>query len=265
MLKPTVQSVYLSPHLDDAVLSCGGLIHRQGQQGRPPIVITCFAAVPDHGVLSPFALEQHRRWGQLVAPLEQRPCEDATALAYLGAKYQHWDYLDCIYRRHPDSNEFLYTSEEAIFGQVHSAEYNLAERLAGDISRSLSAEATLICAPLAVGHHVDHQVVLQAALRLRQMGFQVQFYEDYPYAGDPTKLDQALQAWIPPPTAVVHAIQAEDLEAKVTAIALYRSQLGVLFGDETSMSARVHAYARTVSGAGGYAERYWQGGSQRNV
>jgi LmbE family N-acetylglucosaminyl deacetylase len=265
MLKPTVQPVYLSPHLDDAVLSCGGLIHRQGQQGPPPIVVTCFAAVPDYSVLSPFALEQHRRWGQLVAPVEQRRCEDATALTYLGAKYQHWDYLDCIYRRHPDSGEFLYASEEAIFGQLHRTEHTLVETLARDVSRSLSAEETLICAPLAVGRHVDHQVVLLSALRLRQMGFQVQFYEDYPYAGDPTKLDQALQAWGSPPMAVVQAVPAENLEAKVTAIALYRSQLGVLFGDETSMSVRVRAYARTVSEDEGYAERYWEGGLQSHA
>jgi len=260
MLKPTVRPVYLSPHLDDAVLSCGGLIHWQAQQGLRPIVITCFAAVPDYGVLSPFALEQHQRWGQLVAPVEQRRCEDDTALTYLGAQYQHWDYLDCIYRRHPDSGEFLYASEEAIFGQIHSAEHKLAERLATEVTQSLAAEAILICAPLAVGPHVDHQVVLQAALRLRQMGFQVQFYEDYPYAGDPAKLDQVLHTWAFPPKAIVQAIPTEDLEAKVTAIALYRSQLGVLFGDETSMAERVRAYARTVSGDEGYAERYWEGG-----
>ncbi|MBM4431549.1 MAG: PIG-L family deacetylase [Chloroflexi bacterium] len=260
MLKVTLQPVYLSPHLDDAILSCGGLIHRQGQLGCSPIVITCCAGVPDYRVLSPFALEQHHRWGQLVGPLEQRRCEDATALIYLGAKYQHWDYLDCIYRRHPISGEFLYASEEGIFGQVHSVEWDLAERLTADVVLSLSAEATLIYAPLAVGQHVDHQVVLKAALRLREEGFRVQFYEDYPYAGDPSKLDQALQRWTCPPTPFVQTIREQDLEAKVSAIALYRSQLAVLFEDEASMSERVHTHALTVSAGKGYAERYWQGG-----
>ena len=48
--------VYLSPHLDDAVLSCGGLIHRQVVAGQRPLVVTIFAGTPPVDVeLSDFA------------------------------------------------------------------------------------------------------------------------------------------------------------------------------------------------------------------
>ncbi|MGB9880661.1 MAG: PIG-L deacetylase family protein, partial [Anaerolineae bacterium] len=187
------QPVYLSPHLDDAALSCGGLIHQQGQRGRQPLVITCFAGVPDYGALSPFAIMQHQHWGETVNPIERRRREDVMAMTCLGAEYEHWDYSDCIYRRHPESGEFLYTSEEALFGAVASADCYLSHELAARLKRSLSVKNALIYAPLAVGQHVDHQLVSQAALMLRDEGFRVWFYEDYPYTEDAQKLAQALQ------------------------------------------------------------------------
>jgi len=261
-MTPTIRPVYLSPHLDDAVLSCGGLIYQQARHGIQPLVITCFAGVPDDHALSAFAAEQHQRWGQSTDPAEQRRREDATATAYLGAKYHHWSYLDCIYRRHPGSGEFLYASEAALFGEVCREEYNLIDDLAVRLSTSLLVEGAVIYAPLSVGHHVDHQLVSQAALRLRSSGFQVQFYEDYPYAEGAQKLGLALQQWASPPLPVVQTLSEEDLRGKIAAIRLYRSQLDVLFGSESSVATRVKSYALAVGGGHGYGERYWEGGNR---
>jgi len=258
----TIRPVYLSPHLDDAVLSCGGLIHQQSGHGMQPLVITCFAGVPDYRVISPFAVGQHQRWGQTTDPAEQRRREDVTATAYLGAKCQHWSYLDCIYRRHPGSGEFLYASEAALFGEVRREEYNLIDDFAVRLSTSLLVEGAVIYAPLAVGHHVDHQLVFQAVLRLRSYGFQVQFYEDYPYAEEAEELGLALQQWASPPLPVVQTLSEEDLRGKIAAIRLYRSQLDVLFGSESSVATRVKSYALAVGGGHGYGERYWEGGKR---
>jgi LmbE family N-acetylglucosaminyl deacetylase len=281
MRKTKVRSVYLSPHLDDAALSCGGLIHQQ--RVLQPLVITCFAGVPDYGVLSPFAAEQHQRWGEPADPIGQRRAEDAAALAPLGAACEHWDYLDCIYRRDPVSGEFLYTSEDALWGAVASAESGLIAELTARLSKALARigaqpppnrprtehgpeyrrDAVAVYAPLAVGRHVDHQLVLRVALRLRRRGWLVQFYEDYPYAEDPQKLARALRSWASPPEATVVRLSEEDLGAKTAAIRCYASQLAVLFGADSAVAARVQAYALAVGGRQGYAERYWQGGRRR--
>ena len=53
--------VYLSPHLDDAVLSCGGMIHRQAQAGERVVVVTVCAGDPPPGPLSDFARSLHER------------------------------------------------------------------------------------------------------------------------------------------------------------------------------------------------------------
>lgn len=262
MRKRRIRPVYLSPHLDDAALSCGGLIYQQAQHSVQPLVITCFAGVPDYQGISPFAAEQHHRWGQPVDPVERRRREDAAAMAHLGAQYQHWSYLDCIYRRNPDSGEFLYASEAALFGKVRSEEHSLIDELAVRFVTSLPAEETLIYAPLAIGPHVDHQLVSQAALQLRSHGFQVQFYEDYPYAEDSEKLVLALQQWALPPLPVIQTLNEEELEARITAICLYRSQLDVLFASEPSVATRVKSYALAVGAGHGCAERYWEGGTR---
>jgi len=183
-------------------------------------------------------------------------------MAHLGAEYQHWSHLDCIYRRHPHSGEFLYASEAALFGEVRSEEHNLIGALATRLITSLPVEETHIYAPLAVGHHVDHQLVFQAALKLRGQGFQVRFYEDYPYAEDNEKLILALQQWASPPVPVVQALHEEELEAKIAAVCFYRSQLEGLFGSESAVAARIKSYALAVGTGHGYGERYWEGGKK---
>lgn len=255
-----MQAVYLSPHLDDAALSCGGLIHQQAQQRVRPLVITCFAGVPDYRTLSPFATMQHQRWGKTVNPTECRRREDAMAMACLGAEYEHWEYLDCIYRRHPNNGEFLYADEEALFSTIADVDCHLIDELAARLKRLPSAGRALLYAPLAVGQHVDHQLVFRAVLKARSDGLQVWFYEDYPYAENHQKLVQALQLWTVPPMPIVYALGEEDIETKIAAIQLYSSQLSVLFGDEATVSSRIRMRALAVGGGQSYGERYWKDG-----
>ena len=67
--------IYLSPHFDDAVLSCGGLIWEQVRRGeRVEIWTVCAGAIPP-GPLSPFAAELHARWGTGMASVEARRAE----------------------------------------------------------------------------------------------------------------------------------------------------------------------------------------------
>jgi LmbE family N-acetylglucosaminyl deacetylase len=89
--------VYLSPHLDDAVLSCGGLIHRQARAGQPPLVVTLFSGQPAADAqLSTFAQSQHTHWGAPEDVVAIRWAEDRAALTVLGADYLRLNYLDCI-------------------------------------------------------------------------------------------------------------------------------------------------------------------------
>jgi LmbE family N-acetylglucosaminyl deacetylase len=250
--------VYLSPHLDDAVLSCGGLIHRQARAGQPPLVVTLFSGQPAADAqLSAFAQSQHERWGSPEDVMVVRWAEDRTALAVLGADYLRLNYLDCIYRGrdHGDQPDWYYASEDALFGPVHPAEQDLPGELATVLSEFIPpGKDVTLYAPLAVGNHVDHQLTFAAALMLRVKGWSLRFYEDYPYVETEGALAAALAArgadrW----QSVVTPLDEDDVAAKIEAIACYESQPGVLFGGAEIMRDRVRAYVTDVGG-----ERLWE-------
>src|SRR5262245_4702405 len=98
---------YLSPHLDDAALSCGGRIAIQVVQGEQVRVINLFAGIPDfeEEQFSAYAQKQHSKWQ--LKPKEAviaRRNEDHHVLERLGVEAENWDYYDAIYRS--AGNEF---------------------------------------------------------------------------------------------------------------------------------------------------------------
>jgi LmbE family N-acetylglucosaminyl deacetylase len=257
-----MRHLYLSPHLDDAVLSCGGTIHGHRAGGEPVLVVTVFAGETTAGLeLSPFALEQHEHWGDPPRPMALRRAEDAAALTLLDAEVRHLDYLDAVYRAGADG-QWLYANEEALWGKVHPADpmagegvEALVERLTGFIS---TVAPVVVYAPLGVGRHVDHQIVHAAARRLLVGGCRVAFYEDYPYAEKPGAVEAALdaagaQGW----RAEAVLLDARDLIAKIAALAYYRSQICVLFEGFEAMPNRLWSFAAGRSPDNGLAEWIW--------
>lgn len=247
----TYGHIYLSPHPDDAVLSCGGRIWQQVQPGGHVLVVTVFGNVPAPGrPLSLFAEGLHARWGHTADAAVQRQEEDLAALALLGAATAHWPYTDCIYRQTPDGR-FPYDSEESLWEQVHPAEQVLITELAARIRALPLSQDGTIYVPLTVGHHIDHQITRQAAEASRQS---LTYYEEYPYAEDLQAVHQALAGdlWQARPTW----LSEQALQAKIAAIACYRSQLSTFWANEAEMATKVWAFAERTGG-GKLAERYW--------
>lgn len=264
-----MQHIVLSPHYDDAALSCGGMIAQRAAAGDAVIVATVFGGRPDMAALSPFARSIHARPGAGADPVAQRVAEEHQALAILGAQPRPGDYLDCIYRREAAGGRWLYDREEALFGPVDGADDELTDELAAAFAALAPAGGQcVIYAPLAIGNHVDHQVVQRAAARLGKAGYTVLYYEDYPYVvRDPTGLAGALRqaapraGWLPQPVP----LSLQDLERKIDAVTAYASQIGVLFGADGAggprdVAAALNGFARhtaRATGIGRFAERLW--------
>ncbi|WP_339137858.1 MAG: hypothetical protein WGN25_06855 [Candidatus Electrothrix sp. GW3-4] len=71
-----------------------------------------------------------------------------------------------------------------ILGEVHPGEAAITKEIGNAIIRlsdRYDAE-TVFYAPLAIGNHIDHQLIHQVGLSLHDAGLKVLFYEDYPYA-----------------------------------------------------------------------------------
>lgn len=253
-----MRHVYLSPHLDDAVLSCGGAIHRHTASGEPVLAITIFAGEFKGDALSPFALLQHQHWGNSPRPMTLRRAEDVAALALLDASGRHLDYLDAVYRAGPDG-EWLYAQEDTLWRGVHPGDpmaQNGSSALAGELAGLIPPQhQTMLYAPLGVGNHIDHQIVHAAARKLLKMGYQVAFYEDCPYAEKPGALESALVTGNWRMEAI--PLSEEDLAVKVSALGYYRSQMSVLFGGVEAMPNRVWAFAVSRSPQRCLEERIW--------
>jgi LmbE family N-acetylglucosaminyl deacetylase len=247
--------IVLSPHLDDAPLSCGGSIHRWAAADEPVLVVTVMTGDPPAGPHSPFAEYQHSSWGVSAAEaFAIRRSEEAAALGRLGASYTQLGLLDCIYRG--DDTGFFYTSEEGIFGSIHPADESLAEALVRRlVALEPFAPGAAVYSPLGLGHHIDHQLVRRAAERWR--GRDLLYYEDYPYAHRMGLSRAEIQRGESGLASRQVWLTEGDMRAKIEAIGRYRSQMDILFGGCAEMEASVWAYGRAVAGGDGWAERFW--------
>lgn len=249
--------IYISPHLDDVVFSCGGRMWQQVRAGDDVAAVSIFAGVPDPGVpFSPYAEDLHARWDQPVDAVKRRQEEDRQALAYLGVSAVHWSYKDCIYRRTP-AGHYAYASEEALWGDIHPAEVDLIRELADRLGTLPLTPQAALYIPLAVGRHVDHRIARRAAeaYAVDHHPRDWIYYEDFPYAQEQASVRAALSEgrW----KAELVSLSQHGLEAKIAAIAHYRSQISTFWGGRDEMEASVRAFAERA-GAGKPAERYWR-------
>ncbi|HEX6290420.1 MAG TPA: PIG-L family deacetylase [Herpetosiphonaceae bacterium] len=247
------EHVYIAPHLDDAVLSCGGRIALQVDGGQPVLVVTICAGRPAASAeLSPFAQYLHSAWALGDDPVGLRREEDRRALASLGCAGLHLGELDAPYRVAD------YGARDAVFGTPVTGD-PLAEALEPILTQlhAQQPQARLYM-PLGVGQHVDHQLVCAAGLMLHEQGADVVWYEDAPYAArQPHALTERLAALSEQFVPEAIAIDAA-LERKLAAIRAYRSQLAELFG-AVGMEQVMTAYAATVGdGQHRFGERIWR-------
>jgi len=262
-------AVYLSPHFDDAVLSCGASIRRRTQAGQRVLVVTvCAGAPPTGDALSPFARALHARWSEGLGGADLtaegavalRRAEDARAVALLGAAACWLDFPDAVYRR-DRRQQWPYDCDSTLFGRLAPSDRPLVQRLAarlGDIAGI--AGGTPVFVPLAVGGHVDHRLVRSAAGRWLG-GTRPWHYEDYPYAADPEALRAALTpagAWVPRATAVTE----HHVQAKIAAAACYGSQLSTFWAGRDHMERRIREFAAS-RGSRGMVERCWRRAPER--
>lgn len=231
--------IYLSPHLDDVVLSCAAILWQQAQAGLTVEIWTVFAADPPTGELPPFAHTLHERWQTGSQAYAVRRAEDQAACAQLGVTARHLHFADCIYRRLP-SGEPLITENEQLFGPIHPQEESLLEEICSLLAAHLPRRANLVC-PLAIGGHVDHRLVRAAAERLnRRLGY----YADYPYTITRPGQDGAKIA----ARARRFALTPAALQAWLNAVACHRSQISTFWADETTMRQELSAYAAQSGG-----------------
>ena len=141
--------IFLSPHLDDVVFSCSGLIQTVLARGGQVQIATVFSRTLN----------------------QERIEEDVRACAYLNVEHQHLEFLDAPIRRQ---------QPEVLFQDLEFEKPTIDALTAAFTNLQNTYPNSLFVAPLGVGWHVDHLVVHEAA-RAALPPEQLWYYEDAPY------------------------------------------------------------------------------------
>lgn len=253
--------LYVSPHLDDVVLSCGGRVAAAREQGCAAIVVSVFAAPAPDDPPSPLARRYHALMEATGDPLV-RQREDREALALLEARPIHLGYLDCIYRMGADGIP-LVAEEADVFCVDEAEDRELLAAVSGelhDLAGGVGVQQLFL--PLAVGGHRDHILVREAgeaAGRRLGGGVSILYYEDTPYVlTEPGAVAEAVQGM----DAELFPLAAAELSKRLEAVGRYRSQQGILWHQQGGLASAIRDYASRV-GKGQPAERYWRSRAPR--
>ncbi|MEM7249679.1 MAG: PIG-L family deacetylase [Acidobacteriota bacterium] len=280
--------LYVSPHLDDVALSCGGRVLADREAGRRVLVVSLFTE-PAHG----------------------RRKEERKALAVLDATGFDGRLIDA-----PDRDP-AYRRFAAILFARNPQDAEVAAETAELLVRILEqVQPKEIVGPLGVGGHVDHRNCHQATRdAARRTGTAASFYDDRPYSfvdesvrlrlaelavspGDdlparswpssawryvrgllrarfaramvgPRDLPLTLRAtWAlvaslrrqqrETARAEVHRFEPDVLPRLRESVACYRSQVGPLFGHLDRWAEQTAEAAAELGVTEGHAERYWR-------
>lgn len=214
----------------------------QVQSGNTVSIWTICAGAPSAGDLSPFAQGLHARWEAAQNATTGRRAEDLNSCYHLGADSRYFSIPDCIYRRDPQTGEFLYSSESALYGPLQPGDSHIITALQEDLKRFIQPDMVIV-SPLGLGSHVDHQLT---RLALERLGCVSWYYADYPYVLNNRAQvdDMEQQGW----TNQVFPISPEGLAAWQDSIAAHGSQISTFWSSENAMRQAVAAYLQADNG-----------------
>ena len=251
--------VVLSPHLDDAVLSCGALM----SHARTRIPVTVATLFTEAGV-PPYTLSARSYLRQTGAHdaerlYRARRAEDRAVLDGAAINCVHAGLTEALFRRRARPRLRWFPRAGRLLPELchvyptyrlHICAGRISQHDAAALRCVLDAidhlsptSATLLLAPLAVGGHVDHVLVRTAAELSRK---RVAYYSDFPYnmrqSADPSFIQR---------NALVQVTWERGLAAKPALIRAYRTQARALFpGDELPVVPEVYLFPGQQQSAG---------------
>lgn len=251
-IQPGGDVLFLSPHFDDAVLSCGGILAALPKDQT--WLVTVFTASAQTN-LSPLASMLHQQWGGDTQTYRHRQAEDTSAANHLGVRTIWLGLSEVIYR------DTTLNSMNGIFStDLAAADIPCLEAVRERLIQLIQEHpGCTVFAPLGLGYHRDHLIVHTAARDVEcHFGNAVQFiyYEDFPYARDSgiKRRLKEIHANLRPTAMDIHATLTDRIET----IKLYRSQVDALFGNSANATQQVTRYAAQVGVRGRPRERFWR-------
>lgn len=229
--------VVLSPHLDDAVLSCGALMcHARKHMAVTVATFFTEAGAPPHTFSARCYLRQTGASDAGRLYLSRR-AEDQAILDDAAINYFHAGLTEALFRQRarPLLNRFPYAARllpelshvyptyrlHIVRGRISPHDTGTLRCIIDAIDHLSLKSSTLFLAPLAVGNHVDHVLVRRAAELSRK---HVVYYSDFPY-----NIRHSTDATFVQRGGLTQATWSGNLSAKPALIRAYRTQVEALF------------------------------------
>lgn len=232
---------FLSPHLDDAILSAGELIAHLSQhtQVEGITIVTSGSSKPYNLSAKQFLKQSGYKDARKL--FEDRRSEDHRAYSIIGVTPQHLGYTDALWRKIERPNllrralsyifpEFLYVYPthriHITRGKISPLDVRMTRTLGEELKKNINKEEKFyIFAPLAIKAHIDHVITRDVVLKSFPKE-NIVLWEDYPYniAHPPTPEDFL------PLAHEIFRFEGER-EVKLRMIREYKSQVKAMFPD----------------------------------
>jgi LmbE family N-acetylglucosaminyl deacetylase len=165
----------ISPHLDDAVFSVGGIAAELAAQGHEVHVLTCFTQSVENPTGFALACQLDKNLPAKIDYMELRRQEDQKACQLLDI-IPHWGDL-------PEAPHRGYDSAKELFQDIKKQD-KIAEKLTKILENWIEKiQPQLIISPKGIGNHVDHQQVCNAVNIMKQQFPEIKYLKwyDQPY------------------------------------------------------------------------------------
>lgn len=215
----------LSPHLDDAVLSCADYCLKKKQEKFEIFVVSIFTKFNQSNYLSSDAISyMHSSGANKPEQFEKnRKKEDQKAMNFLSFSYTYLNFVDAGFRT--NGNKPTYKTYKQLFsGQIAKTDLKLITKIKSKIKNfNKNYEEVLI--PYGIGNHADH-IITRKTAELVFDEKKIKYYLDQPYA-------LKIKNWHLQPMLSIfknqYTIRLTSNKKKKT-LKLYKSQINILFG-----------------------------------
>ncbi|NTW45465.1 MAG: PIG-L family deacetylase [Candidatus Moranbacteria bacterium] len=184
---------FVSPHLDDAALSCGNLMtYLLGKTDMEVWTVFTEASAPPY-TLSAKAFLSQCGISDANRLFRVRKDEDKEVLDRLRSGFRHLGHPDALFRRRkvglflrtiarlvPEFDHAYPTYRwHVVTGRVALSEEAFQSHILSEITEGVTERVPILFFPLGLGKHVDHVLVREVGL---QYSGPVVFYSDFPYS-----------------------------------------------------------------------------------
>jgi LmbE family N-acetylglucosaminyl deacetylase len=218
---------FISPHLDDAMLSAGGLIHYLVSKGVKVTVITLFTR-PSPPPYSMHAIKYVRQCGGDNAEglFKERAKEDEEVFGSLGIRTVHLGFIDAAWRKKKEGRRWMGILPELVhlypfrfckyMKKLHPEDRVMMEKIRKRLAPLVTDPDAPVLCPMAIGNHIDHIITKEICMGLFKT---LLFWSDFPYSLEGKDI-----------AGYTRISWNKYLAEKIASIKVYRTQQYVLFG-----------------------------------